>query len=319
VVVAGERRRPRRFERVSATYRAGSALVRTMPRPVAEAGAAMCGYLAVELSAERRLLTERNLHRAASPELTGPDLRRAVHRTFGSYMRYWVDSFRLPKLSPAQIDAGFAVEGYDHIERAIASGTGPILALPHLGGWEWAAFWLTQVLGVEVTAVVEAVEPQELFDFFVEFRRELGMHVVPLGPHAGTEVIAAIKQGHVACLLSDRDLTGDGVEVEFFGERTTLPGGPVTLALRTGAPLLPTAVYFEGRGHHAVIGPPLPLERRGRLRADVARLTQDLAYVLEDLIRRAPEQWHLQSPNWPSDYDALAAIGRNFPRPGDPT
>jgi KDO2-lipid IV(A) lauroyltransferase len=83
----------------------------------------------------------------------------------------------------------------------------------------------------------------------------------------------------------------------------------VTVALRTGAPLLPTAVYFEGRGHHAVIGPPLPLERRGRLREDVARLTQDLAHVLEDLIRRAPEQWHLQSPNWPSDHEALAALG----------
>ena len=310
------RRRPRHFERVSATYRAGSAFVRTMPRPVAEAGAALAGFVAVELSAERRLLTERNLHRAAGPDLTGTALRRAVHRTFGSYMRYWVDSFRLPKLSPEQIDAGFAVEGYDHIERALASGIGPILVLPHLGGWEWAAFWLTQVMGEQVTAVVEAVEPQELFDFFVEFRHKLGMQVVPLGPRAGAEVIGAIKAGHITCLLCDRDISGEGVEVEFFGERTTLPAGPVTVALRTGAPLLPTAVYFRGKGHHAVIHPPLEMERRGRLREDVARITQDLAHVLEEQIRAAPEQWHLQSPNWPSDYDALAAIGHPHDRPG---
>jgi KDO2-lipid IV(A) lauroyltransferase len=312
------RPRPRRFERVSATYRAGSAFVRTMPRPVAEAGAAVAGFVAAEVSVERRLLTERNLRRAHGPDFDGADLRRGVHQTFGSYMRYWVDSFRLPKLSPAEIDAGFGVEGYDHIERALASGVGPILALPHLGGWEWAAFWLTQVMGERVTAVVEAVEPQELFDFFVEFRRKLGMQVVPLGPQAGAGVIGAIKSGAITCLLSDRDITGDGVEVDFFGERTTLPGGPVTVALRTGAPILPTAVYFRRDRNHAIVRPPMVLDRRGRLRDDVARLTQDLAVELEGLIRLAPEQWHLQSPNWPSDYDALAAIGHPHPRPGSP-
>ena len=60
----------------------------------------------------------------------------------------------------------------------------------------------------------------------------------------------------------------------------------------------------------------MPLDRRGRFRDDVARLTQDLAHELEHLIRREPEQWHLQSPNWPSDYEALAAIGRPHARPG---
>ncbi len=309
---------PLDIEPVSTVYRAGSAFVRSVPRPVADLGGAAASSIAAEVSAQRRLLTERNLQRVHGPGFTGAPLRRAVHQTFRSYTRYWVDSFRLPKLSPAQIDAGFAVEGYDHIERSLAAGVGPILALPHLGGWEWAAFWLTQVLDVPVTAVVEAVEPPELFDFFADFRRELGMHIVPLGPQAGAQVIAAIKAAHVVCLLSDRDIAGDGIEVDFFGEKTTLPPGPVTVALRTGAPLIPTAVYFEGSGHHAVVGPPLDLTRQGRFRDDVTRLTQELGRRLEDLIRRAPEQWHLQSPNWPSDYDALAAIGHPHPRPGQP-
>ncbi|MET0323866.1 MAG: lipid A biosynthesis acyltransferase, partial [Ilumatobacteraceae bacterium] len=89
----------------------------------------------------------------------------------------------------------------------------------------------------------------------------------------------------------------------FFGERTTLPAGPATLGLRAGAPILPVAVYFTRRvnGHHAIVRPPLDTERRGKLREDVARLTQDLAHELEYLIRRAPEQWHLFQPNWPSD------------------
>ena len=92
------------------------------------------------------------------------------------------------------------------------------------------------------------------------------------------------------------------MEVEFFGERTTLPGGPATLALRTGATLLPAAVYFRsGRDHLGVVRPPVPVQRSGRLREDIARITQALAQELEILIRAAPEQWHLLQPNWPSD------------------
>jgi lauroyl/myristoyl acyltransferase len=165
--------------------------------------------------------------------------------------------------------------------------------------------------------VVEPVEPPGLFEFFVQYRRRLGMNVVPLGPSVAGEALKAIKAGHVLCLLCDRDLEGTGVEVEFFGERTTLPAGPATLGLRTGAPLLPTACYFTPRGIRCVIKPPIPCERRDRLRADVQRITQDIAHELEALIRVAPEQWHLQQPNWPSDWDALAAIGKPYPKPGE--
>ena len=158
---------------------------------------------------------------------------------------------------------------------------------------------------MRVTAVVEPVNPPELFEFFIEFRKALGMDVVPLGPAAGSAVLKAIKENHVTVLLADRDILGNGIEVDFFGERTTLPPGPVTVALRTGAPLIPAGVYFRGDGHHAVVRPPMDLSRRGRFREDVERITQDMAGELESLIRLAPEQWHLQQPNWPSDYDAL--------------
>ena len=302
------------FEPISAVYRSGAAVVRVLPPGVSRAGAAVGAVAIAELSRERRLLVERNLRRVHGPGLTGRRLRRAVHATFRSYARYWVDSFRLPELSVERIDAGFGFEGYGHIAEARAAGVGPILVLPHVGGWEWAAFWLTRVVRVPVTVVVEPVEPPELFEFFLRFRRTLGMHIVPLGPDAGRVLLRAIRDRHVVCLLADRDIAGDGLPVRFFGEETTLPAGPATLALRTGAPLLPTAVYFTDRGHHGVVRPPIPVERRGRFRADVARITQTLAEELEALIRVAPEQWHLQQPNWPSDYEALAALGT--PPPG---
>ena len=192
--------------------------------------------------------------------------------------------------------------------RSVVAGKGPLIVLPHLGGWEWAAFWITRVEGLGLTAVVEPVEPPELFEFFVELRAAMGVNVVPLGPSAGTEVMRAVRRGDVICLLTDRDIEGTGVAVELFGERTTLPAGAATLALRTGAPLLPTAIYFDGRGHRAVVCPPVPAERRGRLREDVRRITQDLAHSLEELIGAAPEQWHLMQPNWPSDHELVARL-----------
>jgi KDO2-lipid IV(A) lauroyltransferase len=303
------------FEPIAAVYKTGSAYVRTMPRAVSTATASVASRVMIEASPERRLLVERNLRRAYGPGYGGAALRRSVLETFRSYGRYWIDSFRLPDLSVAEIDAGFAFDGLGAIHEARARGVGPILVLPHLGGWEWAGFWLTQVLRIPLTVVVEPVEPPELFEFFSSFRRRLGMNIVALGPNAGAEVLRAIKDRHVVCLLADRDIQGDGIPVDFFGERTTMPAGPATLAARTGAPLLPTAIYFQGKGHHAIVGAEVSTERRGRFRDDVGRITQDLADRLERLIRTAPEQWHLQQPNWPSDYDALEAIGKPAPRP----
>ena len=90
-----------------------------------------------------------------------------------------------------------------------------------------------------ITVIVEPLEPPELFEWFADYRRSLGMNVVPLGPGAASAAIKAVKSNGVLCLLCDRDIGGGGIEVEFFGERTTLPAGPATLALRTGAPVLP--------------------------------------------------------------------------------
>ncbi|MCP5025161.1 MAG: phosphatidylinositol mannoside acyltransferase, partial [Actinomycetia bacterium] len=101
-----------------------------------------------------------------------------------------------------------------------------------------------------------------------------------------------------------RDIAGSGIEVDFFGECTTMPAGPAALALRTGAPLLPVGVYYRGERRHCVVHPPMVVERQGRLRDDVTRITQDVAHRLEEIIRVAPEQWHLLQPNWPSDHEA---------------
>jgi len=290
---------------VTPAYRAGALLARRAPARLAAATARRLGRTAYLAAGERRAQVERNLRRV-HPELSERELHRLAIETFESYARYYEESFRLPGLSLAEIDAGFRPEGYERLKAALAEGKGAIMALPHLGGWEWAGFWLARIAQIPVTVVVERLEPPALFEWFAALRRSLGMEVVPLGPEAGTATARALKAGHVLALLCDRDLTGTGPEVEFFGERTTLPGGPATLALRTGAPLLPTAIYFDGDVRTGVVLDPIDTTRQGRLRDDVQRITQDLAHALEELIRRAPEQWHLLQPNWPSDHEVPA-------------
>jgi phosphatidylinositol dimannoside acyltransferase len=303
---------PRRLSDLATTssYRFGAAAARLLPAPVAAGLTTPFGTGASFASSERRAMIARHLRRV-EPSLRGLRLRVAVQEAFDSYAHYWLESFRLPHLSAAEVERGFDVNGYEHIVDALAEGNGVILVLPHLGGWEWAGRWIAEQ-GHDITVVVEQVEPPELFEWFVELRQALGMNVVALGSDAGAKVMRALRDNHVVCLLADRDLRGHGPAVRFFGETTTLPAGPATLALRTGAPILPTAVYFTGRvdGHHAWVRPPLPVERtEPRLRDDVARITQLLAEDLEILIRKAPSQWHLFQPNWPSDPGYGATLG----------
>ena len=245
-------------------------------------------------------MVDRHMRRvlpSASPAVR----RRLVREVFDNYARYYVESFRLPSLTAKEVRDGISLPGFDeHIQPALDAGRGAIVALPHLGGWEWAGRWFTD-RGTPMTVVVEPLDPPELFEWFASLRRSFGMTVVPLGPEAGGAVLRALANNELVCLLSDRFISGASVAVDFFGERTLLPAGPATLALRTGAPLIPAAVYFRGRSHEAIVRPALSAERRGKFREDVQRLTQRLADELEFLIRRAPEQWHLLQPNWPSD------------------
>ncbi len=244
-------------------YKLGAAVARAIPAPAADVAARVVAHGFAEVSVGRRRQVERNLRRIHGPGLRGLELRRSVAATFESYARYWAESLRLPGTSSDVLDAGMSYRGMNNVDDGLAAGRGVILALPHLGGWEWGGFWLAEVQHRNVSVVVEALEPPELFEWFADLRGAFGMNIIPLDADAGTAVVKALRANHVVCLLCDRDIGGGGVEVEFFGERTLLPGGPATLALRTGAPLLPVAVYFRPHDHLAMVCPPLPAERAG--------------------------------------------------------
>jgi len=281
-------------------YKAAAAVARVVPEPLSMAVATAAGHAYARRPSERRRMLRRHIRRVLGPAASESHVDRLATRALAAYARYWVDTFRVPSLSLEQLERGLSFSGRGHIESGLAAGRGVILALPHLGGWEMAGAYVAR-MGDPVTVVVEELQPPEAFRWFADLRQTMGMTVVAAGAGAGTAVARALSANHLVCLLCDRDLSGTGVSVDFFGERTTLPAGPAALALRTGAPLVPTAVYAWGHGHEVILRPPLDTARRTTLRADVTRVTQDLAHELEALIRRAPDQWHLLQPNWPSD------------------
>ncbi len=282
-------------------YRAGAEIARALPPALAHPLARVAARTWMATSTARRQQVARNLERIAAATSARGAADASTDAVFAHYARYWYELFRLPHEDPTRLDARVDCVGFEYLEAAAAGHRGMLLALPHLGNWDFAGAWLASQ-GYAVTAVAEPVDPPELFDWFAATRARIGIQVVPLGPDAASAVLRALADERVVCLVCDRDITGDGVDVTFFGERTRLPGGPALLALRTGAPLLPVGLSFLPEGRHGIrILPPLPTDRRGRLRDDVARVTQQLADVFEELIGAAPDQWLMMQPNWPSD------------------
>jgi KDO2-lipid IV(A) lauroyltransferase len=294
-----------------AGYKAASLFAKLTPAPLTYGAALAVGAPLAIAMRSKRIMVEHHLRRM-NPKLSGFALRQATQEAFQSYARYYLETFRLSTLSKKQIDDGFKIEGFEHIKLAVTHGKGVILALPHLGGWEWSGRWLVDQ-GYGLTAVVEKLVNDDLFEWFLEMRSRVGFDIIPLDDNAGLKVNEALRENRIVSLLCDRDIVRDGsrsgIEVQFFGETTTVPAGPAFFALRTGAALIPLATFFTSRvdGHFTVVRPPIPVVRQGSLRDDIARITQLLTTEIEQLIRRAPEQWHLFQPNWPSDpgYDEV--------------
>ncbi len=282
-----------------ATFRFLGALIERVPESLAVAAARRIGRSIPAKDSRRHLAA--NLRRAlgGSIDLDPELIDRYVERALASYGQYWAEGAKLPALSATTITDRFQIsEGRGYLDAAYAAGAGVVVALPHVGSWEWGGALLAQI-GMPMTAVAEALEPPALFEWFKSKRESIGITIEPLDSHAGTVLLDTLRRGGVVGLLCDRDLVGNGIPVEFFGERVTFPAGPATLALRTGAALVAAACYAgPGRDHFAVITPPIPAERLGRLRDDVARVTQSIAKELEGLIRRAPEQWHVLQPRF---------------------
>ena len=140
------------------------------------------------------------------------------------------------------------------------------------------------------------------------------MRILPIAPSTSSELLLELEAGGTVALVADRLVAGEGIDIEFFGRITKVPTGPAVLALRSGAALLPAAIYQDGMGYRAVFLEPIDTRRgNGRFRDDVRRVTSDLIGAFETLIREAPEQWHVFQPNWPIEEEEAPAGGLSAP------
>ena len=290
-------------------YGLGWGVVNTLPEPVAVRLGRSIADLAWKQRGKGVLRLESNYARVvpdASPERLA-ELSRAGMR---SYLRYWMESFRLPAWSKDRIKAGFDPKGLHHLTDGLAAGKGVILALPHMANWDLAGAWVTTKLETPFTTVAERLKPETLYDRFVAYREGLGMEVLPhSGGTAFGTLARRLRDGGLVCLVAERDLSSSGVEVRFFGEATRIPAGPALLAQQTGALLLPVTLWYDdspvmqGRVH-----PPVEVPESGTRAEKTSVMAQALADAFATGIADHPEDWHMLQRLWLKDLE---------PRPSD--
>lgn len=281
-------------------YRALSGLFGLLPEPAMRRLGHGAGWVASFIARDRFRMAVRHQARVLGPEV---DARRSARKVFGYYGRYWAETFWMRPRRQEAVLARAVLHGVEHLHAAVATGRGVIVALPHVGNWEIAGL-RAAAENARVLAVAEELGNERIVEWFVEMRRMMSIDVVIArkGGQVTKDLLQRLREGGVVALLCDRDIKGTGVPVEFFGEMTTLPAGPIALADRTGAVLLPAGTYFaEGAGHAFEVGEPVEIPNLPDKDARIAAGVERLARMVEAIIRKAPAQWHLIVPNWPSD------------------
>jgi phosphatidylinositol dimannoside acyltransferase len=245
----------------------------------------------------------------ADPAPTPEQLDAVVAEGLRSYARYWCEAFRLPAMDPVALHDAVdpTVAGVAHLERALNDGRGVVAALTHSGNWDVAGAWLVEALrrrGEPATfvTVAERLRPESLYRRFVGYRESLGFEVLPADGGARTvaTLAARLRANRVVCLVSDRELTGGGVEVDLCGEPARLPGGPAQLARHTGAALLPFGGWFTPGGWGLRFHPPIEVPA-GPGGPAARAATQALAEVFAFELAAHPADWHMLQPVWSAD------------------
>jgi lauroyl/myristoyl acyltransferase len=248
---------------------------------------------------------EANLRRVIGPEPSGKELRALSRAGMSSYARYWFEVFRLPVISAERLVTDMRCEGEDRLLGTFAAGRGAVLALPHMGNWDQAGAWVIARGVPKITTVAERLEPESLARRFFAFREGLGFEVLPAtGGVSRFGVLAQrLREGGLVCLPADRDVTGGGIEVDFFGEKAHMMGGAAALAVQTGAPLMAVTLWFDGPLWCAHIHEEIPVPEGGTRREKVAAMTQEVARVFEAGIAAHPEDWHMLQRVFTADLD----------------
>jgi phosphatidylinositol dimannoside acyltransferase len=291
---------------IDAGYGAGWKLVCRLPEHWMDWTFRFFADLAWRREGPRVQVLEANLVRVLGPDVSGKALRAASRETMRRYARYWLEIFRLPVMPVDRLVDGMHDFGHRQlIFDSIASGRGVVIGLPHMGNWDQAGAWIITKGAGSFTTVMERLKPETVYERFFAFREGLGMEVLPAsgGPRPFGILAQRLRAGKIVILPCDRDVTGSGIEVEFFGEKAKMMAGPAALAVQTGAVLIPAVLWFTDDGWGVNIGGEIPQPSEGTRSQKVAAMTQQMATFFEDGIREHPYDWLMLQKVFVADLD----------------
>lgn len=278
-------------------YRLGGALVPKTPPAMGYAICRAVGAILYQFNRPTRRAVQFNLRRILGSDCPPAEIRRRTRLAFNYILYNYFDLFRLPALTDSAVERLVTVEGWENVEAALAEGKGIVMTSAHLGNIEVVLYAMLR-RGLRITIPVERIEPPELYDYISHLRMSKGLSLIPIdGPLL--HLIRTLKKGGVAGLAGDRDITGTGQIVDFFGHPARLPDGHVRLALKTGAPLV---VGFSRREpdhtFRAYFLPPFHPPAAGTEEGRVAAGMQLVLDQMENAIARTPEQWTVTVSIW---------------------
>jgi lauroyl/myristoyl acyltransferase len=278
-------------------YRLGGTLVPKIPPAIGYALCHLLGGIVYQFYKPGRTTIQANLRRIMGPQPDQAEINRRARATFNYILYNYFDLFRLPSLDRQAVERLVTVTGWEHVEAALTKGRGIVMVSAHLGNIE-VVLYAMLLRGLSITIPVERLEPPELFEYISALRMSKGLKLVPIdGPLLN--LIRTLRQGGVAGLAGDRDITGTGRVMNFFGHPAHLPDGHVRLALKTGAPLV---VGFSRRNaNHTYQAYFLPAFYPSAEGTEEERMLTGLKFVIAEMekaISQNPEQWTVTVSIW---------------------
>ncbi|MEY3128298.1 MAG: hypothetical protein RIS06_854 [Actinomycetota bacterium] len=214
-----------------------------------------------------------------------------------SYLRYWFDTFRLNKWSSERIIRTTKVNDEHLLRDPIAQKLGCIVALPHAGNWDHAAAYFCST-GITLTAVVEKLKPEAIFKKFLAYRQSIGIEAISHKEKTIPILTQRLNEGKLIALVADRDMSRNGIEVNFFGKTSKMPSGPAILAIKTGAPLITAYVRYTPSGIEIIFDETLKPTNSGSEEEQIKIITQSMADNFAKRIKENPVDWHMLQRIW---------------------
>ena len=221
-----------------------------------------------------------------------------------NYVKYWLETIWLTKNGYFKyVYSNVKIINENAIRKLNKTHSSYILALPHVGNWEFA-IPMGKELNLNLVAVAEPLSDIKILNWFTNLREELGCKILLGGKGQNTfsEIVELLNSNNHVCLLVERHIGKSGVGVEFFDQMAAFPKGPVALSLETQLPIVPTAFIKTNDGYELHFGNPFIVPYFDNQAQSIQHGLKVLSKSLENLIMLDPNQWHSIQPVWTSEY-----------------